>query len=197
MSVAAESNVWRCSCFEKLPVSIRPLVMCREVFAILLLSLAFAAGCDGEGPTATPGAGRSVGAQVNENEYAKLRVQAIEQYAGSPVTPIRSPDEFIGAWEMRFGGPVGSNEVQWVYDFSRDGKVKVGDETWTWKLNQDGRLSFGVTMPPDPTSPGLEQGASSEEMRYAFKTKDGRLVLSNEDTSVIELLSKLAVGPGT
>jgi hypothetical protein len=133
---------------------------------------------------------------MSENQYAKLRIEAIEQHAGSPVTPVRSPDELIGAWEMRFGGPSGSHEVQWVYEFSRDGKVKVGDETWTWKLNKDGTLSFFVTTPPT-TIPGLEDGASTEEMRYPFKAKDGRLVLSNEDTSVIELLSKAAARPGT
>lgn len=134
---------------------------------------------------------------MNENAYAKLRVQAIQQYAGAPVTPVRSPDELLGAWEMRFGGPAGSDEVQWVYEFSRDGKVKVGDETWTWKLTKDGALSFIVTTPPDPAIPGLEEGASTEEMRYPFKVNDGWLVLSNEDTSVIELLSKAAARSGS
>lgn len=133
---------------------------------------------------------------MNEKEYAKLRAQAVEQYAGSTVSPVRSAGDFLGVWEMRFGGPVGSDKVQWVYEFSRNGKVKVCDETWTWKLNKDGTLSFFVTTPPDPTIPGLEEGTSTQEMRYPFKAKDGRLVLSNEDTSVIELLSK-AVRPGT
>jgi hypothetical protein len=171
--------------------------MCREAVVILLLFLAFAAGCDRDAATQVPGGGQSKGAPMSESEYAKLRVQAIEQHAGSAVTPVRSPDDFIGAWEMRFGGPVGSDQVQWVYEFSRDGKVKVGYETWTWKLNNDGTLSFFVTTPPDPTIPGLEDGGSTEEMRYPFKAKDGRLVLSNEDTSVIELLSKAAARPGT
>jgi hypothetical protein len=167
-----------------------------ETLATFVLLLAFFAGCDRKEPTTTPSAGQSRGTQVDENEYAKLQAQAVEQYAGSPVSPVRSADDFLGAWEMRFGGPAGSNKVQWVYQFSRDGKVKVGDETWTWKLNKDGTLSFFLTTPPDPKTPGLEQGASTEEVRYPFKAKDGRLVLSNEDTSVIELLSKMAARPG-
>jgi len=134
--------------------------------------------------------------QMDEKQFAKLRVQAVEQHAGSPVTPVRSADEFIGTWQMRFGGPVAPNKVQLIYQFSRDGKVKAGDVTWRWKLNKNGTLSLFITTPPDPTIPGLEEGASTEELRYPFKTKDGRLVLSNEDTSVVELLSKATAKVG-
>jgi hypothetical protein len=169
----------------------------RRGLAILFVSLALGAGCEREGGTPTAGAGQSNGVRMDENEYAKLRVQAIESYAGSPVTPVRSPEEFVGAWEVRHGGPAGSDEVQSHYDFSPDGSVRVGGETWAWRLNGDGTLSFIVTTPPDPTAPGLEEGAVTVDRFYPFKAKDGRLVLSNEDTSVVELLSRPAARPAT
>jgi hypothetical protein len=127
---------------------------------------------------------------VNKYEYAKLRAQAVAHYAGGPVSPVRSAGDFPGTWKMRFGGPAGSNKVRAVYRFSDDGKLMVGDECGTWKLNKNGTLSLFVATPPDPQTPGLEQGASTEEVRYAYTTDDGRLVLSNEDTSAIELLTK-------
>ena len=164
--------------------------MFRTAVVIVVLVLVSGTGCDRQEPSTTQSPAPTPEADVNKNDYTTLRTKAVEQYAGSPITPIRSADEFVGAWEMRFGGPVGSDEIQWVYKFSRDGKVKVGDETWKWKLNQDGTLSLFVTVTPDPDTPGLENGATSEELRHPFKTKDGRIVLSNEDTSIIELLSQ-------
>jgi hypothetical protein len=134
---------------------------------------------------------------MDESEYARVRVEAVERCAGSPVSPVRSAGEFAGAWAMRFGGPAGSDDVQWVYTFSRDGTVTAGDETWRWKLNRNGTLSFFVTTPPDPTIPGLEDGASTEEVRHPFKAKDGRIALANDDASVIELLSRQRPGAAT
>lgn len=172
-------------------------VMRRESIAATFLVLASVLGCDRKDSGATRNGGQQAEVSVSDSGYAKARAEAVSKYAGSPVTPIRSADDFIGAWEMRFGGPVGSDKVEWVYEFSRDGNVTVGGrETWRWKLSADGTLSFFVTIPPDPKAPGLEDGASSEEVRHPFKAADGRIVLSNEDTSVIELLSKVTARPG-
>lgn len=128
---------------------------------------------------------------MNDSEIAKLRLQAVEGYANSPVVPVESADEILGRWEMRFGGPIGSEAVQWVYEFGRDGTVKVNGETWTWKINKHGVLSLCVTTPPDPSTPGLEDGAVTEEVRYAFNAEDGRVVLCNEDTSFVEMLTRV------
>lgn len=108
------------------------------------------------------------------------------------MTPLTSPKALLGIWEMRFAGPVGGPEVQRRYEFTADGNVNVGDEVWHRKVQPDGMLSLYVPIAPVPCIPGLEEGTTSEEVMLAFKTADGRVVLSNEDTSVIELLSKAA-----
>lgn len=125
------------------------------------------------------------------NENDQLRAQTVEQYVGVPLSQVPSADDLLGTWEVRFTGPTGSDEVQWTYGFSPDGTVKVADETWTWKLNDDGTLIFLITTPPDPTIPGLEDGEVTEELYFPFKANDGRLVLANDDTSVVELLSPI------
>ena len=125
---------------------------------------------------------------MNETEYAKLRVQAIRQLAGSAISPLRSPDDLIGRWQTHNART--GELVRWEYNFLREGVVRVGDEAQRWKLNKNGTLSLFFETPPDPTIVGLEEGAVTEERYLAFKTAHGRIVLSNEDTSVVELLSK-------
>jgi hypothetical protein len=127
---------------------------------------------------------------VDEAKYAEIRLMAIVQRTGSAVTPLTSPKDLLGAWEMRFAGPLGGPEVQRRYEFTSDGSANVGDEVWQWELRPDGMLSFHVPIAPVPGIPGLEEGTTSEEVRLAFKAADGRVVLSNEDTSVIQLLSR-------
>ena len=172
--------------------------MYRKVSVISMLLLVFAAGCGRKESTAARGgeeSGRSEG-HMDEKEYTKDRTRAAERSAGAALSPVGSAEELLGTWEMRLGGPMRSDKVQWVYEFARDGKVKADGETWTWRLNANGRLSLFVTMPADPTVPGPEEETASEERRYVFKAQDGRLVLCNEDASVIELLSKAAAQVG-
>jgi hypothetical protein len=129
---------------------------------------------------------------VDESKYAEMRLKAIAQRAGADVTPLTSPNDLFGTWQMRFAGPVGGPDVQRWYEFTSDGNVNVDDEHWEWKLEPSGVLSFYVPIAPVPGIPGLEEGTTSEEVMLAFKAADGRIVLSNDDTSLIELLSKAA-----
>ena len=133
---------------------------------------------------------------MDEAKYAEMRLKAIAQRAGSTVTPLTLQKDLLGTWEMRFAGPVGGPEVQRRYEFTSDGSVNVGDEVWQWKLQPNSMLFFYVPIAPVPGIPGLEEGTTSEDVMLAFKAADGRVVLSNDDTSVIELLSK-AARPGT
>lgn len=127
------------------------------------------------------------------SDYAQLRQQALEQYAGTSIKPITDRAVFFGSWDMRFGGPVGSEKVQWQYDFRSDGTAVVGDETWQWQLNDDATLSLVVPVNADPNIPGLEDDTASEEIRLPFLAIDGRIILSNDDTSVVEILTPVSV----
>lgn len=122
-------------------------------------------------------------------DYAELRRQALEQYAGTPINPITAPQTFHGVWDMRFGGPVGSDKVQWRYNFRSDGTANVNGEVWQWRLNEDGTLILVVPVKADPSTPGLEEDTAVEEVRLAFKTTDDRIIVSNDDTSVVEILT--------
>ena len=63
------------------------------------------------------------------NEAAK-REETIGQQVGAHLAPVTSPDDLIGDWEMRFGGPGGSDKVQWRYGFHTDGSVQISNEQW-------------------------------------------------------------------
>lgn len=124
------------------------------------------------------------------DDYAKQRHQVLEQHAGAALTPLRNASALVGRWEMRFGGPLGSDAVQWVYDFKRDGQLVIGDDSGgKWQLHNDGLLSLWFPYEADPAF-DLEAGLT-EESRLAFSTNDGRVVLSNDDTSVVELLIRI------
>lgn len=126
------------------------------------------------------------------DERTSQREQTIELQIGRKLQPLASPDELLGDWEMRFGGLLGSDAVQWTYRFRPDGIVQVDDQQWRWQFNSDGSLILLVSVPANPNLPGLENGATSEELRFPFRIHDGRIVLSNDDGSVIELLTRLA-----
>lgn len=121
------------------------------------------------------------------NDIAKLREQTIEQWVGTRITPVASPADLLGQWDMRFAGPTGSDRVQWSYVFEPDGSVAVANEQWRWKLNEDGTLSLIVSLPPGPATDVAED---SEELVFPFQAADGRIILANDDTSVVEVLTK-------
>lgn len=129
---------------------------------------------------------------MNKAEYAETRLKAIAQRVRSAVTPLTSPRELLGVWEMRFAGPAGGPDARRQYEFTSDGNVKVGREVWQWKIRHRAMLSFFMPISPVPGIPGLEEGTIAEEAMLAFKDADGRVVLSNDDTSVIQVLSKIA-----
>ncbi len=116
------------------------------------------------------------------NDTAKQHEQAVCQRIGGNLKPITSADELLGEWEMRFGGPGGSSKVQWHYRFQPDGSVQVSDEQWQWRFNPDGTISLA----------SQEEDDSEAEVMYPYQADDGRIVLANDDVSLIEVLTRVA-----
>ncbi|MDP9172541.1 MAG: hypothetical protein M3O30_01575 [Planctomycetota bacterium] len=134
--------------------------------------------------------------------YANLRLAEIAAAVGADIIPLTSGDALRGRWEMRFGGPMGSNRVVRAYEFVDSERVKVGQEDWQWKLIPGCRvcgwkgcslpsISFIVPIAPIPSIPGLELGTFQEECLHIWKTADGGVVLANADASLIEILRKV------
>jgi hypothetical protein len=128
---------------------------------------------------------------MDEKKYARMRLKALEEYAAGPLKPVENGEECIGRWEMRFTGPAEAatllkiDQVQWIYDFAKDGTFLMGDEKLLWKLKRNGNDSFLVFTP---------SGAGAElygEEKQAFKMAGGKLMLANRDASVVEILTKL------
>lgn len=97
---------------------------------------------------------------------------------------------------MRFGGPAGSDTVHWLYDFEPEGQVRVEgkslapQEIWKWKLNAPGTLLFRKPIAPNPRFASLKHGTIEEEMYWVFTTMDARVVLTNFDSSLIQVLTR-------
>ncbi len=122
------------------------------------------------------------------DDIVRQREQTIGKLTGTHLAPITSAADLLGDWEMRFGGPTGSDKVQWRYGFRADGSVAVGAEQWRWRLDDDGSLI--LSTPTDPAAAGSED--DSEEPMFPFRADDGRVILSNEDNSLIEVLTKVS-----
>ncbi|MEM7808743.1 MAG: hypothetical protein AAF561_11590 [Planctomycetota bacterium] len=115
--------------------------------------------------------------------------QNLEQQLAIELSTLGDPTKLRGRWQIRFGGPVGSDEVQWHYCFEPDGTLTMDDgAVGSWVLEDSGHLLIGLPYEADPTL-DLEAGVS-EEGRHAFVSTNGRIVLSNDDTSIIEILQR-------
>lgn len=119
------------------------------------------------------------------------RHKELENRIGAKLYKIVDSAMLIGSWR---GSVVelsaGIQPPSARYRFATDEYVLDDAEADRWSLSEKGELSLWFTVPPDPDIPGLEDGAASEECYYAFHTDDGRVVLSNDDTSYVQLLSR-------
>jgi hypothetical protein len=114
----------------------------------------------------------------------------LERVLNLSLTPIEDLKVLTGRWEMRYGGPVGNDELQYVYKFRPEGKLSIGDDDrGTWRLIDRATLIVGFPHEADPAF-DLEAGIT-EELRYAFASGEGRALLCNEDTSLVEHLTQL------
>jgi len=131
---------------------------------------------------------------MNNKRNQELR-KVLEAYAGGALKAVAKAEEFTGRWEMRYSGPaalagvVSADQVQWIYEFAADGTFSIGNEKYLWKLHKEDRESFLVFA---PSGPGAELYG---ERKIAFKMADGRLMLSNDDTSLVEILTKSTAKP--
>jgi hypothetical protein len=116
-------------------------------------------------------------------DFDKTRIEQVERLIGSPVEPVTTADQLIGGWDMRFGGPVGSDKIRWSYEFKADGRVLVRTETWRWKFKGDGTLSFFVPIAPIPHIPGW-RGGRSKRSRIGHSKREAHKSCSPTSTSV-------------
>jgi Tfp pilus tip-associated adhesin PilY1 len=121
----------------------------------------------------------------------KERHKELEKRIGTTLYKIVDSAMLIGSWRGSFVELSGASQSPTSrYRFATDEYVLDDAEADRWSLSEKGELSLWFTVPPDPEIPGLEDGAASEECYYAFHTDDGRVVLSNDDTSYVQLLSR-------
>lgn len=130
---------------------------------------------------------------MEEDQNAERRKKAIEKRIGSSLAMLTSNKDVFGRWVGSFDlappGPVTR------YDFTEDGSGTmstsgIGSESIRWELKEGGVLSIFITIPPVPHLPSLEEGTEAEESYFAFKTEDAKLVLSNDDTSLVQILHR-------
>lgn len=119
------------------------------------------------------------------------RHKDLEKMIGTKLHKLVDSAMLLGSWQSSV--VILPAEIQpptSLYRFAADEYVLDDAGADRWSLSDKGELSLWFTVPPDPDIPGLENGAASEECYYAFHTDDGRVVLSNDDSSYVQLLSR-------
>ena len=105
-------------------------------------------------------------------EYRDKVREGILKRVGMQGQPIGSRDELVGEWDVAADTSFGKMPPQplFVYHLGTDGscfiETTVGGgthrDTGKWRLNDDGTFTVLTDCPPDPSVPGLEQGAVDE-----------------------------------
>ena len=132
-------------------------------------------------------------------DFDQERLDVLKQLLGVSLVPLSNANDLLGRWAVRFKGPVGSDKVQWLYEFSPDGNVIVEGRAFafnnicTWKLTGSGVLSLRIPIAPTPNVPTLENGTVEEESYWVFTSADSKVIITNFDASVIQELSRCAV----
>ncbi|MHC4214140.1 MAG: hypothetical protein ACYSWP_12275 [Planctomycetota bacterium] len=135
---------------------------------------------------------------IDESEYAFQRKEVLESIAGGPLCIVDVKAVLEGRWDVYFRNPISPDIVSFIYTINADGALTITHveldappEEGTWKLNNDGTLSIFLKIPPDPTTPTLEKGTIAEECYLLFSLDKNCLILSNYDTSVVQVLRRI------
>lgn len=132
----------------------------------------------------------------DDAEYVRMREQALNQMAPEPLTALTDASLLHGRWNSSTLGPLASDDVFMRYIFNPDGSMTVEvpsdspGASGRWELRGDGSILLSFDIPADPTIPGLEEDTIEEDLRLIYRCGDDRIVLSNADTSVVELLTR-------
>jgi hypothetical protein len=125
--------------------------------------------------------------------------EGVVKRVGMQGQPITGRDELVGSWDVALDTSFGKEppEPRFVYHLRVDGSCvfetavvgRTHRDTGKWRLNGDGTLSLLIDCPPDPSTPGLEQGAVDESRYFVLGLPDGRRVLWNGDGSLLFVLA--------
>lgn len=133
-------------------------------------------------------------------EYRNQVRQGVMKRVGMQGQPVASRDELVGSWDVAADTSFGKlpPEPICVYHLRADGSCLIDTNTagggthrdaGKWRLNDDGTFTLLTDCPPDPSTPGLEQGAVDESRYFLLGLPDGRRVLWNGDGSMLLVLS--------
>ena len=132
-------------------------------------------------------------------EYRNRVREGVLKRVGVQGQPVTSRDELVGSWDVAADTSFGKlpPDPMFVYHLRDDGscviETTVGGQrhrdTGKWRLNGDGTFTLLTDCPPDPSTPGLEQGAVDESRYFLLGLSDGRRVLWNGDGSLLLVLS--------
>jgi hypothetical protein len=131
--------------------------------------------------------------------YRERVREGVMKRVGMQGQPVASRDALVGSWDVAAATSLGKAppEPRFVYHLGADGgcviETTVGGrthrDTGKWRLNGDGTFTLLIDCPPDPSTPGLEQGAVDESRYFLLGLPDGRRVLWNGDGSLLLVLT--------
>jgi hypothetical protein len=142
---------------------------------------------------------RPIDEKDEAGDYRQRVREGVEKRIGMQGQPITSADELVGSWDVAADTSMGKlpPEPMFVYHLRREGSCvmemtaggRTHRDTGNWRLNGDGTFTLLTDCPPDPSTPGLEDGAVDEARYFLLGLPDGRRVLWNGDGSSLLVLS--------
>jgi hypothetical protein len=132
-------------------------------------------------------------------EYRARVRESIQERIGMRGEPIKDRNDLVGDWDVAYDRWFEKlpPKLVFVYHMQADGTLSIEtlldgrrlqDSGW-WKLNSDGTFTKLISCPPDPSIPGLENGAIDDSRYHLLGLADGRRVIWNGDGSLVLILS--------
>lgn len=133
-------------------------------------------------------------------EYRARIRESVQQRIGNRGEPVKDRTELIGDWDVSYDRWFEKlpTKLAFIYHLHADGTLLIEtlvddrrlEDFGQWRLNSDGTFSEVIECLPDPTIPGMENGAIDESRFHLLGLRDGRRVLWNGDGSLVLLLSR-------
>jgi len=129
-------------------------------------------------------------------EYRQQVRAAVFGRVGAQGSPVASREKLVGDWLASFVGFQGQPKHAFAYRLTSDGRAVIemtGEPASTeneWRLNEDGSFSLLVWIAAMPEY-GLPDPSHEEQRMHLAALPDGRFVLWNGDSSLVQLLSPL------
>jgi hypothetical protein len=132
-------------------------------------------------------------------EYRARVREGVLRRVGMEGQPLTSRDQLVGSWDVAADTSMGKlpPEPMAVYHLRPNGSCLIETtirgrthrDSGKWRLNGDGTFTLLMDCAPDPSTPGLEQGAVDASRYFILGLPDGRHVLWNGDGSLLLVLS--------